>query len=228
MRRRSGRSSMVAIRLQTRMTARMGGRWVRHLDRSRRLLFDPVAAQVFLPPDVCVAAESIVARLGSEARRKLDLERAAVQLTWHPSEPMIIEDRLVSEGGWIERNGCELLQPLSPAVAAIPGRGNAGRWVDHVRLIYPDDAEHIIRWLAHRVQRSRAERSITHWCWAACQGIGKDTLFEPVKRAVGPGMSPSLAATDARPVQRLREVGDPADQRSPRPRRHRPLRVLRH
>ena len=24
------------------------------------------------------------------------------------------------------------------------------------------------------------------WCSAACQGIGKDTLFEPVKRAVGP------------------------------------------
>ena len=27
-------------------------------------------------------------------------------------------------------------------------------WCDHVHKIYPDDAEHIIRWLAHRVQRS--------------------------------------------------------------------------
>ena len=45
---------------------------------------------------------------------------------------------------------------------------------------YPDDADHIIKWLAHRVQRP--EEKINHaLVLGGAQGIGKDTLLEPVK-----------------------------------------------
>ena len=51
--------------------------------------------------------------------------------------------------------------------------------------VYPDDADHIINWLAHRVQRP--QEKINHAVvLGGAQGIGKDTLLEPVKHAVGP------------------------------------------
>src|SRR4029077_7677100 len=68
----------------------------------------------------------------------------------------------------------------------IPGIGaKAGKWLDHVKYVFPDDAEHILDWLAHRVQRPQDK--INHaLVLGGAQGIGKDTLLEPVKYAIGP------------------------------------------
>ena len=58
-------------------------------------------------------------------------------------------------------------------------------WLDHVHKIYPDDAEHIIRWLAHH--RQHPGDKINHaLVLGGAQGIGKDSLLEPVKHAIGP------------------------------------------
>ena len=104
------------------------------------------------------------------------------------------------------------------------------RWLDHVRKIYPDDADHIITWLAHRVQRP--QEKINHaLVLGGAQGIGKDTLLEPVKHAVGP-----WNFQDIIPSQLLgrfnsfAKAGDPAHQRGARPgrrRAHQPLHLLR-
>jgi hypothetical protein len=51
--------------------------------------------------------------------------------------------------------------------------------------VFGDDANHIVKWLAHRVQRP--EDKINHaLVLGGAEGIGKDTLLEPVKEAVGP------------------------------------------
>ena len=91
----------------------------------------------------------------------------------------------------------------------------------------PTTAEHLIAWLAHRVQRPHEK--INHaLVLGGPQGIGKDTLLEPVKHAVGPWNFTEVSpAAHARPLQRLRQERDPAHQRSARPRRRRPLRLLR-
>jgi hypothetical protein len=50
--------------------------------------------------------------------------------------------------------------------------------------VFPDDAEHIIRWLAQRVQQPGTK--INHaLVLGGEQGVGKDTLLEPVKAGVG-------------------------------------------
>ena len=74
-------------------------------------------------------------------------------MTWAPGLPEIIEDRLLYEGGWLDRPGVRCFnQYLAPTI--IPGDARrADRWLDHVRLVYPNDAEHLLSWLAHRVQR---------------------------------------------------------------------------
>ena len=105
----------------------------------------------------------------------LDRNKPVEMMTWAPGLPMLVRDRLISEGGWIERAN----------VSWTGDSTKADRWLDHARLVFNDDVEHIVKWLAHRVQRPHEK--INHaLVLGGKQGIGKDTLVEPVKRAVGP------------------------------------------
>jgi hypothetical protein len=106
-------------------------------------------------------------------------------MTWIPGEPMIVADRLVSEGGWIERPGCKVFNLYRPPTLIRGDARDAGPWLDHCHRIYGDNADHIIKWLAHRAQHPQVK--INHaLVLGGPQGIGKDTLVEPVKHAVGP------------------------------------------
>jgi hypothetical protein len=120
-----------------------------------------------------------------KASRWLDANKPVEQMTWAPGEPDIIPNRLISDGGWIEKAGCSCLN-LYRAPGIVPGdAGKAGPWVEHVQKVYGADAQHIIQWLAHRVQKPH--QKINHaLVLGGAQGIGKDTLLEPVKAAIGP------------------------------------------
>jgi hypothetical protein len=119
------------------------------------------------------------------ASRWIDQNRHIEQMTWAPGLPMIIEDRLISEGGWIERNGVRCFNLYRPSSLAHGDPDQAGRWIAHVETVYPENADHIIKWLAHRMQHP--EVKINHaLVLGGLQGIGKDSLIEPAKRGVGP------------------------------------------
>ena len=78
-----------------------------------------------------------------------------------------------------------MLNLYRPPTPAVGDATKAEPWLAHVRRIYPDEADHIIAFLAHRVQRPHEK--INHGLvLGGLQGIGKDTLLEPVKHAVGP------------------------------------------
>ena len=83
----------------------------------------------------------------------LDINRAAVQMTWAPGLPLEVRDRIINDGGWVERKGVVTLNLYRGPMSTLDNAANADRWVQHVRKVYPDEAEHIIDWLAHRVQR---------------------------------------------------------------------------
>ena len=118
------------------------------------------------------------------ANQWLDQNRPVEQMTWAPGEGQVVTDRLIAEGGWIVRPGCNVFNLYRPPA---PSRGDplkAGPWVEHVQRVYPGEAEHIINWLAHRVQRPHEK--INHaLVMGGAQGIGKDTILEPVKVAIG-------------------------------------------
>lgn len=124
----------------------------------------------------------------------LDTHRAVEQMTWCPGEPMLIEDRLVSEGGWIHRAGCRTFNLYRAPTPVQGDPAQAAPWLEHVSRIYPEDAPHLVRWLAHRVQRP-AEKINHALVLGGYQGIGKDTLLEPVKHAVGPWNVAEIAPT---------------------------------
>ena len=149
------------------------------------------------------------------------------QMTWAPGLPQLVRDKLISDGGWIERKGVTVLNLYRPPTIELGDATKAGPWVEHVRTIYPDEASHIIAFLAHRVQRPHEK--INHGLvLGGLQGIGKDTMLEPVKHAVGRvELRRSLAAADARPLQRLPQERRAADLGSEGHGRIRPLQILR-
>ncbi len=142
---------------------------------------------IFVPSGQVWPAPSVDARLPSIGKLKastwLDQNRAVEQMTWAPGEPTEIKDRLIADGGWIPRQGCRVFN-LYRAPIIKPIAGNADRWLHHVEKLYGDDATHIIRWCAHRVQRP-ADKINHALVLGGKQGIGKDTLLEPVKHAIG-------------------------------------------
>jgi hypothetical protein len=119
------------------------------------------------------------------ASRWLDRNRPVEQMTWAPGEPMLIRNRLISDGGWIERDGVTCFNLYRPPIIRLGDSRKAGPWLAHVHKIYGDDTQHIIKYLAHRRQRP-AEKINHALLLGGKQGIGKDTLLEPVKRAIGP------------------------------------------
>jgi Family of unknown function (DUF5906) len=115
----------------------------------------------------------------------LDRNKPVEQMTWAPGLPMEIRDRLVSAGGWIERRGVSCFNLYRPPQIKLGDASAAGPWLEHVNNIYCEQAEHMISWPAHR--RQRPQDKINHaLVLGGSQGIGKDTLIEPVKYAIGP------------------------------------------
>lgn len=114
----------------------------------------------------------------------LDQNRAAAAMTWFPGQGLEIKDRIVAEGGWLVQPGVmtiNLYRP--PCIAHTPG--DVSLWLDHIKLLYGEEAtNHLIRWMAHRVQRPHEK--INHAIvLGGGQGIGKDSILEPLRSAVG-------------------------------------------
>jgi phage/plasmid primase-like uncharacterized protein len=154
----------------------------------------PGHCYIYVPTREMWPAASVKARLPTvkEAQGKpisaaawLDQHRPVEQMTWHPGSAMVIPDKLVSDGGWIERPGVSTFNLYRPPLKLEGDPAFVSRWIDHIHLVYPDDVEHILYWLAHRIQRP-AEKVNHALVLGGNQGIGKDTLLEPIKHGVGP------------------------------------------
>src|SRR5205085_1357913 len=83
----------------------------------------------------------------------LDRHKPVEQMTWAPGLPLVIHDRLILEGGWINRRGVTCFNLYHPPAINPGDAGKADKWLDHVRYVYPAEADHILDWLAHRAQK---------------------------------------------------------------------------
>lgn len=107
------------------------------------------------------------------------------QMTWAPGNPMLIRDRFILGGGWIPRKDVTCFNLYLKPNLRLGDASKATKWIDHIKFVYGDDAAHLIKWFAFRVQSPSVK--INHAIvLGGAQGIGKDTMLEPVKRAVGP------------------------------------------
>jgi hypothetical protein len=137
-------------------------------DKNGRPILNKKGEQVFVPASVW-----------------LDQKKPVEQMTWAPGMPTIIGDRLVDDGGWVGHWGAQCFNLYRPPTIRRGDARRAERWVTHWRKIYPQNADHIIKWCAHRVQRP-GEKINHGLLLIGPPGIGKDTLLAPVRDAVGP------------------------------------------
>jgi hypothetical protein len=111
--------------------------------------------------------------------------RKVEQTTWAPGLPLLIPNRLCVAGGWIEREGTQCFNLYRPPQLELGDSSKAQPWIDHVhRVLNPDDAEHTIDYLSQRVQQPQVKPNHA-LVLGGEQGIGKDSLLEPLKPAVG-------------------------------------------
>jgi hypothetical protein len=152
----------------------------------------PMHSYIYAPSRDMWPASSVNARIPPitngdkkiSATLWLDQNKPVEQMTWAPGAPISIRDRLIAEGGWIERPGCTVFNLFRPSVI-VPRGGDVERWLSLVRRVFPDQDERIVLWLAHRVQRPWEK--INHaLVLGGKPGIGKDTILEPIKQAIGP------------------------------------------
>jgi hypothetical protein len=113
----------------------------------------------------------------------LDKHRAVHQTTWHPEYGEIIADVVIGHSGMTPHAGNRVFNRYRPPIL-MQSDADPARWIEHVRRIYHADADHIIAWCAHRVQRP-GEKLNHALVLGGSQGIGKDTLLAPVRYAVG-------------------------------------------
>ena len=115
----------------------------------------------------------------------LDKNRPVDQMIWAPGKSAIIRNRLLLDGGWVERSGVAVLNLYKPPIIEPGDSSKIEQWIELTYKIFTEeDAKHAILWCAHRVQHP--EIKINHaLVMGGQQGIGKDTLLEPVKYTIG-------------------------------------------
>jgi hypothetical protein len=153
----------------------------------------PKGNYIFLPTREPWPAKSVNASIppvqnGNEtiaASAWLDKNLPVQQATWCPGQEMLIADKLVSgDAGFVDRVGCTTLNLYRPPTIRLGDPQSATPWLDHIRRIYPNDADRIVSIMAHRVQRP-GEKINQMLLLGGGQGIGKDTILEPLRQAVG-------------------------------------------
>ena len=104
----------------------------------------------------------------------------------HPGKPAIIEHKLLTrEDVWVDRRGARSFN-FYRAPTLIPGDARlAGPWLDVVDKVVGENRSHVLAWFAHHVQKP-AEKVNHALLIGGIPGIGKDSMIEPLRRAIGP------------------------------------------
>jgi hypothetical protein len=115
----------------------------------------------------------------------LDRNDAVEQRSWAPGEPQVIENRLVAEGGFFAKQGARVFNLYKPPFIIRAMNRQISFWRDRLYALWPEQAVHTERWLAHRAQRP-GEKINHALVLGGKPGIGKDAVLDPLKSAVGP------------------------------------------
>jgi len=150
----------------------------------------PLHQYLFVPTRALWPAETINSLFGEKdddepPSTTLDKSRGVHAMTWAPGLPLIVKNKLVCDAGWIDRKDCRTLNLYRPPAIGPGDANDVEPWLNLVRKIYPANYERILDFLAHPVQRPQVK--INHaLVLGGAPGIGKDTILEPVKYAIGP------------------------------------------
>jgi len=146
----------------------------------------PEGKYMFIPTRTLWDAAQINSLLGSNATRDLDKKRGCSQLVWAPGEPLTIEDRIILKGAWRDAPGNRCFNLYVPPDPIDGDPTKAFAWINLGRKLFGvEDAEHLMDWIAHRLQFPHIKINHALVLGSHAQGIGKDSWLWPVGHALG-------------------------------------------
>jgi hypothetical protein len=106
--------------------------------------------------------------------------------TWWPGRESLIRDYTPTEAGLRRVPGAQTYNPYRAPDDLPIGTQTPDRWIEHVKMLYPDPIEHnhFFDYMAHAIQRPD-EKPNHGIVMAGQQGIGKDMSLIPVAAGVG-------------------------------------------
>jgi uncharacterized protein DUF5906 len=115
----------------------------------------------------------------------LDLYRRVEVQTWMPGQPVLIKGHEFTEDdGLVPMADSTVYNQYRPPTIKLGDPKGATRWLDLIEELYPNNKDHIVSCCAHA--RQRPQIKINHaLVLGGDQGIGKDTIFAGLERAVG-------------------------------------------
>lgn len=116
----------------------------------------------------------------------LQRTRQVHQMSWMPGMDQIVRDFMVPANGGAMRvqKGHTIYNKYIPPEVQPGVAERAQFWVEWVKKLYPREWQHILLWMAHRVQRP-GEKINHAMVLGGEQGIGKDFILRPLVVGVG-------------------------------------------
>ncbi|MFZ3124635.1 MAG: hypothetical protein WA129_05880 [Acidovorax sp.] len=130
-------------------------------------------------------ADGTEKEIRSQPSRWIEKHRAVHQMSWLPGAGEVADGVVIMEAGEVPSPGNRVFNLYRPPAVMDGDARQAGKWLEHLRSIYPDDADHLCRWMAYHVQHpaGKCNHAIV---LIGSPGIGKDTVLEPLVHGVGP------------------------------------------
>jgi hypothetical protein len=128
--------------------------------------------------------------------RYIERHATVTQMTWLPGFDPIIENVAMDEGGIFQPKAGLRIANLYSGPRKYQGEATKAQpWCDHIHKLYLTEADLLMDWLAHRVQRPQEK---VNYALVMCgaPGIGKDSIIEPVVIAVGPANVKEIGPAD--------------------------------
>jgi hypothetical protein len=143
------------------------------------------SVNAILPPRM-VARDDWGEPIFQKASEWLMKNRVVHSLVFDPALAPLSEDLVAKSQGVEYHKGATLYNRYQPPTITLGDSSKGSRWEAHVRLLFPNKAEadHIIAWCAHRVQKP-GEKIRHALVIGGPPGVGKDTIFEAILPALG-------------------------------------------
>lgn len=155
---------------------------------------------IFVPTGKLWTAAGVNAQIPPHGNFKattwIDANHPVQQMTWAPGHQQIIHNWLIRDGGWVEQPGSSCFNLYRPPPEPPQEFEMPTLWLELILKDFPDTCNTIVRWFAHAVQHP--DIKINHaLVLGGAPGIGKDTILEPVMRAVGSWNCHTISPTKA-------------------------------
>jgi hypothetical protein len=141
---------------------------------------------LYLPTRTLFKRDAVVRQVGEKEALLIEQGKVCSNLYWAPGLPTFMENCAIIDGELFDHPGNNLMNLYKGAPALLDGDpSQAGFWLELGEFLFGDDAEHLIKCLAFKMQHP--DQKINHALVMGSydQGIGKDSWLAPVRRGIG-------------------------------------------